>query len=166
MRRNLILLSVVFTLLAAWTPHPAFANSHTKPFRATVTDTFVQGATVNQKMPLTIRGRGHADVFGKVTEIGKGTERDSSGGLSEVDTETLTFQDGSSLAVHIVGEQKFAQQMAIVKRRARYTIMGGTGRFAHATGTGKITANCPNDPNSASLTCTNSWNGTVILFRR
>jgi hypothetical protein len=161
MQHMKLITGMTLALLSIAFPRTSFAGIATRDFHATVTDNFTQGAPSKLGMPVHISGRGTANDLGTLLEVGSGRLTDIAYGLAERYTETLTFRDGSILRVRITGTEKFTHQMAQVQRRARFTFTGGAGRFRRATGMGTITANCPNDPNSAVLTCTNTWKGTV-----
>ncbi len=141
------------TALAAPAPHT---------FTARITVTGTQGAPTSKGIPGALAGRGRSPQFGKVLMNGKGYQRQGpTGDLLDNLRGTLTFASRGSVSFHLVGTERFTDNMMTVVQSGRFTITGGSGAYAHATGKGTMHASCPNDPNSASLSCQQTWKGTI-----
>jgi hypothetical protein len=145
----------------------ALATRTSIALRGTVTDTSVQGAPSGNGsgVPSTIEGRGRFNQLGNVSEKGRvsgypvGHTFYASGHL------TLYVATGGSISTRISGTDEFIKNGTQIRRKADFRVTGGTGRFAHAAGHGTIRALCPNDINSAILTCRSTWKGTLSYPR-
>ena len=149
------LIAGVISLSAAT---PALANSSQRPFRATLTETLsVEG-------PLS--GSGNATHMGKVSDSGSLSVDKSNFPVSLVfsATGTLTAANGDEVFFsYVVTQTDTASppQGMNYDESGNYTITGGTGRFAGATGSGTISGTCVSSFTSTIGTCNDTWTGTI-----
>lgn len=149
--------------LASWhlETRSGFAFSSPHQFNARITVTGTQGTPTSKGIPGSFTGRGRSPQFGRISLTGNGYQRQGPGDLQDDMRGRLAFASGGSISVHITGTEHFTNNMTTVIQKARFTVTGGKGPYAHATGKGTIDARCPNDPNAASLSCPQIWTGTV-----
>lgn len=130
----LALLAVGALLLGA---SPAAAADSQVPFKVT----FSGSAAISSPTTSTFVGTGHASHLGRITTSGRaditGLDGSCPGGVANVNTETLTAANGDTITIS-------SQDVACPTGPGQYhgtghwTVVGGTGRFAGATGAGSF----------------------------
>lgn len=128
---------------ASFSIAPVASASETMPFGAVITEDFCGrgvtcGTAVTLFGPATVRS-----VITSFTPL-------PSGCFSDHHTSTLTFADGSTLANAIVGTL-CPTTFPNFRLKGTYSVTGGTGRFAGATGSGFVKAFRENGPIHAVL---------------
>jgi hypothetical protein len=133
-RRFGLVAALLALSFAAFGMTPAMAQSSgATPFKSDVSGSLV--ATSPADFNLT--GSGQSTFLGHVRYAGSVhvTSTDGNGVLTDVMTETLTAANGDTLILHC--EQRATPKKPGVYRGTdTWTVVGGTGRFAHATGSG------------------------------
>ena len=128
LRRKAAILGAVLAALAAVAVAAPGADARVRPFL------LVEHGTARFDSPTSISstGSGVATYLGRFTLQRSATLYDPRGSVSQVDGEArLTTADGEELDASIEG----TFDAATGKGRLFYEWEGGTGRFAHATGT-------------------------------
>lgn len=136
---------------------PAFATAEPLPFSAS----YSGSAAFTSQTTVSFLGSGTATHMGRITIVGtvvlNGPDGSCSGGIANVNTETLTDRDGDTLTISSqdvacpTGPNQF-------RGTGQWTVTGGTGRFA-ATGQGL--ADGGSDFNAGTFTM--ALSGTIRL---
>jgi hypothetical protein len=136
----------------------AAASSSERPFKATLTE------SLNQNGPVS--GNGHANHMGNVSESGSTFFDFSNFPASAVAhvTAVLTAANGDQVSVSYVAtltDTASPPQGTNYHESGNYTITGGTGRFAGASGSGTIVGVCTSAFSNPVATCSDTWTGTI-----
>jgi len=122
----------------------ASADAATVPFRAAISETFtINPACFPARLCGDIIGSGQASHLGKITESATIVSYLSTplggGCFPETRTTTLTAANGDELTLVAAGTNCATSPTTVVASDA-YTVTGGTGRFAGASGGGTVSA--------------------------
>lgn len=118
---------------AALSVAPALAkSSNTTPFGSVVSGT----VTATGPGTFDLAGSG-LSTFGRISYAGQVqiTSSDSNGVLTDVLTETLTSAKGDTLTL-LCEETATPMSPGVYQGRDTWSVIGGTGRFANASGSG------------------------------
>jgi hypothetical protein len=141
-----------FLLCAA----PAVASADDQvPLRAAYTSNM----TFTSQTTMTLVGEGHATQLGHATNAGSVAVVGAApcdGGFIAVNDDTLTAANGDSISIEIT-ETVCPVGPGIYSGTGTFVVLGGTGRFAGATGGGDWAGT--GDFNVATVTC--NLNGTI-----
>jgi hypothetical protein len=124
-------LAVFAAIVVALTPRPAVA-AHQVPFSARFTTEF----TSSVEFPfatIMVTGSGHATHLGATTAATTDQTVNLITGAATA-TYTLTAANGDTLILSMEFQATFTPDG--VEFEGTYVVVGGTGRFAHATGSG------------------------------
>jgi hypothetical protein len=114
---------------------PASAAGSETPFTAQ----FAGSLEISGPTRLTLTGHGSATGMGPIATAGQihmtGIDTSCLGGITNVNTETLTAADGETLSIESLD---VACTTGVIKFEGtgNWRVVGGTGRFAGATGGG------------------------------
>src|SRR2546428_10145453 len=133
--KRLVLASTILAVLAMLGAFPVVFASHSRPFNGSFSGSF----TLTSATTATITSTGDFEHLGKTTfastAAGTGSSAACEGGLTATEQETFTAANGdqlfSSAMDAICPTSPTAFQLT-----ASFTITGGTGRFADASGSG------------------------------
>ncbi len=130
---NLVIPSVLVLLLALSASPVAFA-SHSTPFKCSFTEIF----TFTSAITASFSGGGLCSHLGRSTVSGTGTLSNCTPtSCSSANSATITAADGSTLSFSILGTRTFTSPTTSTLS-GTYTMTGGTGHLADATGFGTI----------------------------
>jgi hypothetical protein len=153
----LTLLATVSLMLAV---RPAFAGDGQLPFQAS----YSGSAAMTSPTTVSFNGSGNATHMGRITNVGTidltGPDGSCSGGIANVNTETLTDNHGDTLTI-VSQDVSCPTGSGQFQGTGQWTVTGGTGRFAGATGQGSADGGA--DFNAGTFTM--SLDGTVTLPR-
>ena len=109
----------------------------TVPFKAdfTVTQEVIQAPAPGTPLIFFSHGTGKASHMGKTTYEANGTVDIFAKPVSAVDTTTLTAANGDQIFMNSIGIANPPDANGVTRVTITSTITGGTGRFAHASGT-------------------------------
>lgn len=115
-----------------------------KPFAAAVTEDFSPSCAPRATCGTAVTPYGSATVLSRITSF----VRLPSGCFSDHHTSTLTFADGSTLALAVVGTLCPTDFLGNFRFSGSYSVPQGlsTGRFSEATGSGLVLAFRNNGP--------------------
>jgi hypothetical protein len=137
---------------------PAFAGDGQLPFKAS----YSGSATFTSPTTVSFDGSGHATQMGRITNAGTidltGPDGSCSGGIANVNTETLTDNHGDTLTI-VSQDVSCPTGPGQFRGTGQWTVTGGTGRFAGATGQGSADGGA----DFTAGTFTMSLDGTVVL---
>ena len=126
------LLAVLLLLVSGAT---AFAKDHGVPFKAD----FSGSAVLTSPTTIVFAGSGNASHLGRISNTGNvlvtGPDGSCSGGVTAVNTETLTAANGDTLTV-TSHDVTCLTGPAQYHGTGQWTVTGGTGRFSGAAGGG------------------------------
>jgi hypothetical protein len=111
----------------------ALRADHLVPFKASFT-TVVESALAYPILHVSWLGQGHATHLGAATAISTDQMVDVTSGAASA-TWTMTGADGASMAIKATFQATFVSQTQVTFEGS-YTVTGGTGRFAGASGGG------------------------------
>jgi hypothetical protein len=133
---------------------PAAAARSDVPFKARLSGT----ATFTSPSSVEFHGAGQATHLGRFTNggiaiLGPPTDGcpDGAQGIPAVHTETLVAANGDELVIRMVNVA-CPTGPASFRGTGRWTVTGGTGRFAHVTGAGSNEGNADFATNTFELT--------------
>jgi len=133
-----LVMPVIVAGLLLVAAHPASAAGGGVPFKAR----FIGASAFTSPTTVSMVGSGIASHMGRITNVGQvvvtGPDGSCPGGIANVNTETLTAADGSTLTIasQDVGCPTGPGQF---RGAGTWTVTGGTGRFAGTTGSGSTT---------------------------
>ncbi len=124
-------MALVIVLSAA----PAAFAAHPVPFNGSGTGTFSATTTA-----VTVTGTGHFEHLGLTTVSATGvvTGVTSCGGFTSVEQDAYNAANGDALTLEVSNVYCAASGSGTYQVTGSFTIVGGTGRFADATGSGTI----------------------------
>lgn len=161
-RRRLSLLvgALLATVPLTMAVRPAFAGDGQLPFKASYSG---RAANTGQTT-VSFNGSGNATHLGRITNAGTidltGPDASCSGGIANVNTETLTDERGDTLTI-VSQDVSCPTGPGQFQGTGQWTVTGGTGRFAGATGHGSAGGGA----DFTAGTFTMSLDGTVALPR-
>jgi len=137
---------------------PALADAGQRPFTARLTEVAPESGQLS--------GTGQATHLGKVSESGSlSFDFDNfpvSLGISATGTLTAANGDEVFFAYDVtLTDTASPPQGTTYAESGSYTVTGGTGRFAGATGGGTISGTCVSSFSSTTGTCNDTWKGTI-----
>ncbi len=131
--KRLILIPTILAVLALGAFPIAFAT-HSRPFNGSFSGSF----TITSQTKATITGTGHFEHLGTTTFANTVTVTGSAacaGGVTASEQETFTAANGDELFSSAIDVACPTSPTAF-QLTASFTITGGTGRFADASGSG------------------------------
>jgi|SRR5688572_6018589 len=153
-RHRLTLLTLVFALAA-----PVVTTARPDvPFHASIdTQPTILGPCGPGCLALEIPGSGQATQLGRVTLAGP--SRVDLVNATQTATSTMTAANGDTLVLDIEGTVQFTGPGPAdpVNFSGSWTVLSGTGRFTHASGSGSYTGSAAGP--SGELTLTGSLSG-------
>ena len=159
-RRRLVGLAVslLATVALGLGVRPAFAGDGSVPFKAS----YAGSAAMTSQTTVSFNGSGNATHMGWSTNTGTaditGPATSCAGGIANVNTETRTDNHGDTLTIVSI-DVACPTGPGQVHGTGHWTVSGGTGRFAGATGQGSADGGA--DFNAGTFTM--SLDGTVQL---
>ena len=135
--KKLILIPTILTVLATLGAFPMAFAAHSLPFNGSFSGSFTLKMAATQTAAIT--GTGHFEHLGKVTfansATGTGSSTACQGGITANEQEIFTAANGDKLFSSAKDLVCPTSQTAF-QLTASFTITSGTGRFAHASGSG------------------------------
>jgi len=114
---------------------PAFAGDGSVPFKAS----YSGSAAMTSQTTVSFNGSGSATHMGRVTNVGTisltGPDPTCDNGIANTNTENLTDELGDTLTI-VSQDVSCPTGPGVFRGTGRWTVSGGTGRFAGATGEG------------------------------
>jgi hypothetical protein len=161
-RRRVVLLAVTLlaTVALGLAVRPAFAGDGSVPFKAS----YSGSAAMTSQTTVSFNGSGDATHMGRITNLGAvnvtGPDLSCDGGLANTNSEVLTDEHGDTLTI-VSQDVACPTAPGVFTGTGRWTVAGGTGRFAGATGQGSSIGGA----DYTVGTFTMSLDGTVQLPR-
>src|SRR5712692_9572874 len=133
--KRLILIPALLAILGIPGAFPASFSTHSRPFNGSFSGTFTITSTT-PTTKATITATGHYEHLGKTTLVGKATMTGASecGGFTATEQETFTAANGDQIFASAIDVACPTSNPNIIHVTASATITGGSGRFAHASG--------------------------------
>ena len=160
--KKLILLPAILATLAITSAFPVAFATHSTPFNGSFSGSFILTSTMPPKA--TITGTGNYEHLGLTTFVGKATATGMSecGGFTATEQETFTAANGDKIFASAIDIACPTSNPNIIHVTASSTITGGTGRFAHASGsfTTHVSAS-EASPTATSGTISGTSTGTI-----
>jgi hypothetical protein len=159
-RRRLVrlVMSLLATVGLMVGVRPAFAGDGSVPFKAS----YSGSAALTGQATASFNGSGYATHLGRITNVGAvnvtGPDSSCGSGLANTNTEVLTDGHGDTLTI-VSQDVACPTAPGVFRGTGRWTVAGGTGRYAKATGEGSSDGGA--DYNAGTFTM--SLNGTVRL---
>jgi hypothetical protein len=138
--------------------HAAFAAAGQHSFSAT----FAGSAAFTSQTTTSFNGSGTATRMGRITNVGgaaiSGPDSSCPGGIANVNTETLTNNDGDTLTI-ASQDVSCPNSPGKYHGTGRWTVTRATGRFQGASGQGSLDGNADFNAGTFTITLT----GTLAL---
>ncbi len=133
-----ILIPAILAVLAVLSAFPVAFASHSRPFNGSFSGSF----TMSSATKATITGTGHLEHLGKTSFTGTATATEvrppCEGGLTATEHDTFTAANGDEVFTSATDVACPTSNPSVVHVTASFTITGGTGRFADASGSGTV----------------------------
>ncbi len=153
----------LLAVLAVLGAFPVAFATHSTPFNGSFSGSFTITSTT-PTTKATITATGHLEHLGKTTFAGKATMTGTSecGGFTATEQETFTAANGDQIFASATDVACPTSNPNIIHVTASATITGGTGRFAHASGsfTTQVTAAAAS-PTATTGTISGTSTGTI-----
>ncbi len=135
--KRLILIATILAVLAMLGAFPVAFATHSRPFNGSASGS----VTATSQTTVTITGTGHLEHLGKTMFAGTGTltGRSECGGFTATEQDTLTANGDEVFisASDVICPTSNPNELPFhAQLTASLTITGGTGHFAHASGSG------------------------------
>jgi len=133
--KRMILVPAILAVLAVLRAFPAAFATHSRPLNGSFSGSF----TITSTMPTTkatITATGHFEHLGMTTFEGKAaaTGMSECGGFTATEQETFTAANGDQIFASATDVACPTSNPNVIHVTASATITGGSGRFAHASG--------------------------------
>jgi len=136
MKRVIITVTILSLVLVASSALPAAFATASKPFNGSISGSGI--ATSQNSNHITATG--HLTGLGKTTLVGttRVTGLSGCGGFVGTEQDTLTAANGDQISITGNGVSCPSFDQNVFQDTVSFTITGGTGRFAEASGSGTI----------------------------
>ena len=132
--KRLIGISAILAVLVVLGAFPMAMASHSRPFKGSYSGSFAAISATQA----TITGTGLVEHLGTIKLAGITTvtvSQECKDGRTTIENETFTSANGDAVFSSAMGVACPTSQ-GVFQLTAPFTIIGGTGRFAHASGSG------------------------------
>jgi hypothetical protein len=161
--KRLILIPSILAILAITGGFPIVFSTHSTPFNGSFSGTFTITSTT-PTTKATITATGNYEHLGKTTVLGKASMTGASecGGFTATEQETFTAANGDQIFATAIDVACPTSNPNVIHVTASSTITGGTGRFAHASGsfTTQVSATAAS-PTATTGTISGTSTGTI-----
>jgi len=131
---RILIPGILAVLMVLWAAPAAFA-AHPVPFNGSGSGTFTSSPTT-----ISVTGTGHFEHLGLTTISATGTITGvtSCGGFTATEEDAYTAANGDAITLEVSNVYCAASSPNTFQVTGSFTVVGGTGRFADATGSGTI----------------------------
>src|SRR6266540_2989665 len=136
MKNAILIATVLSALVVVVGAFPAAFATHSVPFNGSLSGS---GTATSQNLN-RITAKGHLSGLGKIMLVGTTTVTGLSecGGFVGTEQDTITAANGDQVSIAGNGVSCPGSDQNVFQDTVHFTITGGTGRFAEASGSGTI----------------------------